>query len=189
MAKKKETFKPFDKVLCRESKFTAWIPAFYGYYNSETNQHVMTSDKSYYDCILYTPNKDLYLTVEKTPKVKKTAQTVSESKEAIEDLKNMFSSFDFDDVSVKENKYFIKCNSNRFDEMISILKTYGGVFKNDINPSVIRYMVKATPGLKEEDFILYIDTKNRNIIKLINGVFQDGFEIKKTHQEIILSEY
>lgn len=66
-----EDFKPFDKVLVRNSKQEEWIPGFFSKKDKETGLYLMTSGLEYKECIPYAKNKELYLVVEKPVKEKK----------------------------------------------------------------------------------------------------------------------
>lgn len=56
--KPKYIFKPFDKVLVRQSDKNDWRVAFYSHFNEEENLHV-TAWLSWYQCIPYEGNEHL----------------------------------------------------------------------------------------------------------------------------------
>ena len=57
-------FKPFDKVLVRQSDKDAWRVALYSHFNSEENIHV-TAWLNWYQCIPYAGNENLVGTTDK----------------------------------------------------------------------------------------------------------------------------
>lgn len=59
----KTRFKPFDKVLVRDSENNTWRPAFYSFYRDDF--HVMTSGCAYKYCVPYEGNEDKVLTTKR----------------------------------------------------------------------------------------------------------------------------
>ena len=52
----KYQFKPFDKVLVRNTEEQIWKPNFYSFEEYNSNGHVCTNDMKYAQCIPYNEN-------------------------------------------------------------------------------------------------------------------------------------
>ena len=55
----KHQFKPFDRVLVRNSEDSTWCAAKYSHFDSARNRHVMVCNASFLKCIPYEGNEHL----------------------------------------------------------------------------------------------------------------------------------
>lgn len=53
-------FKPYEKVLVRNSDTEDWFATLYSHYNSDIKKYVCVDGKSYYQCVKFMNNRKLY---------------------------------------------------------------------------------------------------------------------------------
>lgn len=185
-AKKKASFKPFDKCLARNAKTEPWVPVFYGYYDEAEKNYVTTSGQSFKEMIAYNAvNKELYMVIEKVLKEPKKKDK-DENSGVIKENQMTQRQEQFKEHVQRPNGFFIRCMTVRFEEIIRTLVSYGGDYLFDFTTHTINYLLKANPSLKETDFLIYFDNAYHRIIKIVDSHSQTGQNILRDYKEIYL---